>query len=240
LGVIGSFPVYFSSIFSPVMHTTFIPSAQRLADDQPRFQIPAMPDHPEWATAVAAEASGGIAADIRIFLDAQLGVGDVLVDLDPGFGVVALSGTSAPGGMPTVFVAGLDPERLQLLQDAAVEVGGWLDELPDDQLANLAVDVESRLEAEGRVFVHASAAQLPQAIEWLAPLFTDGRVLAVCVSDAVTSPEWSQASAALASLQFVPCGIAEADGDVVVVAQPGAPRTDVIALPAELVSTSAT
>lgn len=220
------------------MSTTFIPSAQRIGNDQPRFQIPAMPSDPTWAAAAAEEAAGGIAADHRIFLDAQLGAGDVLVDLDPGFGVVALSGTSAPGGMPTVLVAGLEAERMQALQDAAVEVGGWLDELPDDRLVDLADEVTSRLEDEGRVFVHVASARVPQLLTSLAPLITEGRVLAVCVSDATTSAAWTQAAAALDAVKFVPCGIAEARGEVIIAMQAGTPRTDVIALPAELVTGS--
>ena len=60
------------------MTTSRIPSAQVNADGQPRFHLPAPTATDGWADAVAEEADGGVAADIRIFLDAQLGEGDVL------------------------------------------------------------------------------------------------------------------------------------------------------------------
>ncbi len=75
---------------------TSIPSAQRTDDDAPRFHIPAFPDDAEWLGAAAAEEAGGVHAEVRIFLDAQLEAGDVLIDAAPGFGFVALSATTAP------------------------------------------------------------------------------------------------------------------------------------------------
>ena len=66
---------------------TSIPSVQLIADGIPRFQIPACPDDPTWEAAAALEASGGVSAEIRAFLDAQLETGDVLLDLAPGANV---------------------------------------------------------------------------------------------------------------------------------------------------------
>ena len=83
-----------------------IPSVQHVLEGVPRFHVPGQADEPGWAEAATAEAEGGVSAEIRAFLDSQLETGDVLLDLSPGFGFVALSATTAPGGMPTVFVAG--------------------------------------------------------------------------------------------------------------------------------------
>jgi len=211
-----------------------IPSAQVIGDDQPRFRIPAVTDDPAWAGAAAEEAAGGVAAEVRVFLDAQLAGGDVVLDAAPGFGFVALSATTAPGGMPSVFVCGLSPERLQPLQDAAIEVGGWLDELPAADLAQAAVHIEGRLEDEGRVFVHVDAARTAGLLPVLAPLLAAERVLAICVSDAAVSPSWPAAAAALEDAGFAPCHLVEKDGEPVVLPLSGAPDSPVIALPAAM------
>ena len=212
-----------------------IPSAQIVGNDQPRFHIPAVPADPAWPAAAADEAAGGVAADIRIFLDAQLAGGDVVLDAAPGFGFVALSATTAPGGMPSVFVSGLSADRLQALQDAAIEVGGWLDELPESELAQAASHVEARLEEDGRVFVHVTAARVTDLLIALAPLIAAQRVLAVCIDDAAHSPAWPDAAAALDAAGFAPCHLVEGDGEPVIVPMTGAPTAPVIALPAGVV-----
>ena len=79
-----------TSFATPQSPPTTIPSAQLLADGVPRFQIPACPDDPNWEAAADVEANGGVSAEIRAFLDAQLETGDVLLDLAPGFGFVTL------------------------------------------------------------------------------------------------------------------------------------------------------
>lgn len=218
-----------------VMSSSFIPSAQVIADGQPRFQIPAMPEHPAWAGAAMEEEAGGVSAEVRAFLDAQLGGGDVVIDLAPGFGFVALGATTAPGGMPTVFVSGLEEDRLQALQDVAVDVGGWLDELPVAEQSQLASLAEARLEPEGRVFVHVDAKDVTQVSAWLQPLLDTQRVLAICIGDAANSTEWAAAAATLAEMQFTPCGVVEQDGELIIVPITDAPDAAVIALPTSLV-----
>ncbi len=214
---------------------TSIPSAQVTPDGAPRFQIPAVPADPNWAHAVAAEADGGVDADIRVFLDAQLETGDVLLDLAPGFGFVALGATTAPGGLPTVFVSGLTDERMAELQDAAVDVGGWLERLDVGDTDTLADLVDSRLDTDGRVFVHANALMVGPACAQLQPLIDRSRVLALCIGDATTAHDWPKVNAELRAAGFAACTLVDVDGEPTVVPVVGAPTSAVIALPRVLV-----
>lgn len=214
---------------------TSIPSAQRTEDDRPRFHIPAFPDDPAWSAAAAEEEAGGVASEARVFLDAQLEAGDLLIDAAPGFGFVALSATTAPGGLPTVFVAGLSAERMQALQDSALELGGWLDALPSAFAPGMASSIADRLDPQGRVFVHLTSAQLPAICEWLKPLLDTDRVLALCVSDAGTSDAWPKAHTALAAIGFSPCALVQRDGEAVLLPCDAGPAAVVIALPRMLV-----
>ena len=210
-----------------------IPSIQTIAQGVPRFHVPAS-DDPSWALAVEVESNGGVEAEVRTFLDAQLETGDVLLDLNPGFGFVALSATTAPSGMPTVFIAGLPAERLQQLQDAAADAGGWLDTLSDEDLVTLAATIDARLEPNGRVFVHTIAANVPWVCETLRGFIDSGRLLAICVSDAFEATEWPAASASLVSAGMTPCTMAEQDGEAMLLPLHGAPHAPVIALPASV------
>ncbi|MBL0173447.1 MAG: glycosyltransferase family 4 protein [Gemmatimonadaceae bacterium] len=208
-----------------------IPSVQVVVDGVPRFHVPGNADEPGWAEAATAEAEGGVEAEIRAFLDAQLETGDVLLDLSPGFGFVALSATTAPGGMPTVFVAGLPAERLQRLQDVAADAGGWLETVDVTDATALIAALDSRLEPEGRVFVHVSTANVPWICRTLQPLIETGRVLAICVSDASDSPDWTAAADALADNGMTPCQVVEHEGAAIIVPVVGSPSAPVIALP---------
>ena len=212
-----------------------IASAQVTADGAPRFQLPAAPDHPAWPEAAALEADGGVDADIRVFFDAQLETGDVVLDLAPGFGFVALGATTAPGGLPTVFVAGLSEDRMQALQDAAVDVGGWLERLDIGDGDTLAEVVDSRLDTDGRVFVHASALMVAPACAQLKPLIDASRVLAICIGDAASSENWSAISADLRAAGFEACTLVDVNGEPTVVPVQAAPASAVIALPRALV-----
>ncbi len=210
-----------------------IPSIQTIAQGVPRFHIPAS-DDPTWAVAAELEADGGVEAEVRTFLDAQLETGDVVLDLNPGFGFVALSATTAPGGMPTVFVAGLSPDRIQQLQDAAADAGGWLDALTDEDLVAIAAAIDARLEPTGRVFVHTIAANVPWVCETLRGFIDSGRLLAICVSDAFEANEWPAASASLVSAGMTPCTMVEKDGEAMLLPLRGTPTVPVIALPASV------
>ena len=226
-------PMTTSFATAPSVPTT-IPSAQLIGDGVPRFQIPACPEDPTWETAAELEASGGVSAEIRAFLDAQLETGDVLLDLAPGFGFVALSATTAPGGLPTVFVGGLSESRLQTLQDAAVDVGGWLESVDADGSIDLVELLDTRLDTDGRVFVHVSAVDVADIISRLRPLIEQKRVLAICVPDAHVTDDWTRAHCALNDAGMTPCMLVEQDGEPVMVRVSGTPFSPVIALPSAL------
>lgn len=213
-----------------------ISSVQCLAEGVPRFHVPVVADDPNWALAATIEAAGGVEAEVRAFLDAQLETGDVVVDLSPGFGFVALSATTAPSGMPAVLVAGLSADRSHQLQDAAADAGGWIDPLSDDELAQLTATIDARLDAGGKVFVHTVSANVPWVCEALRPLIEDGRLLAICISDAFDASEWPMASEALAAVGMTPCEMVEHQGEAVVLPIQGAPTSPVIALPSSLAS----
>jgi len=215
--------------------TSRIPSAQVNAEGQPRFHMPAPTATDGWAEAVAEEADGGVAADIRIFLDAQLGDGDVFVDVDPGFGFVALGAATAPGGLPTVLVRTADHARLAQWQAAADDVAAVIEAAPGDWAA-LSKLVDSRLDGQGRLFVHVNAAETASALAAFREHVESGRLVALCVGDAHRSPHWAAASQALGKSGYVACGIVEQQGQAVLTPQGDKPTAPVIALPSELVN----
>lgn len=217
------------------MTASRIPSAQVNADGQPRFHLPAPAATAGWAEAVAEEADGGVAADIRIFLDAQLGDGDVLVDLDPGFGFVALGAATAPGGLPTVLVRTADADRLKQWQAAADDVAAVIDAAPADRGALVQL-VTSRLDAQGRLFVHLGAADTASTLTAFREQAESGQLVALCIGNAHRSPSWTNARQALAKAGYVACGIVEKGGQAVLTPVSDQPTAPVIALPSELVN----
>jgi hypothetical protein len=214
-----------------------IPSVQTMADGQPRFHLPVHGQSSlDLVTAARdAEANGGVQPEIRAFLDAQLETGDVVVDMAPGFGFVALTACTAPGGRPTVLVAGLEGERLWALQDAAVHAGAWVDEVAITPASDLAGAIGGHLGADGRTFVHLDAAQVAPVCERLRPLLISGQLMALCISDAATSASWPDAVRALEAIAFQSYAIVEVAGDPVMVTVTGLPDAAVIALPRAVV-----
>lgn len=214
--------------------STFIDSAQLQPNGQPRFRIPAHPEHPAWDAAAAEEAAGGVEADVRIFLDAQCGEGDVVVDLDPGFGFVALTAATATSGMPQVLVYGLSASDGQRVQDAAADAGAWLDTFAAAELGAVASEASARLGDEGRLFVHCRTAHVPGVCTALLPQREADRLLAICVSDAHTAGDWSAAARALGDIGLAPAYLAEQQGQVVLLPEKGTPTGPIIAIPADL------
>ncbi len=132
----------------------------------------------------AAENAGGVAAELRIFLDAQLEAGDALVDVAPGFGFVALSAATAPGGTPSVYVLEQPEGSTKPLQSSARAVGSWVNPFDLEALRDgtLTDDLVARVPNDGRIFVHANLAMLPVVLKGIAPLVLLGRVVACCLS----------------------------------------------------------
>lgn len=159
-------------------------SAQRRADGAPRFHVRAQPAHRHWSTIERRELDGGVDAELRIFLDAQLEAGDLLVDSAPGFGFVALSAVTAPSGLPSVFVLQRDSATVEAMQHSAREVNGWIEPFTAEELANGALTsaIVERLPVDARIFVHADLSTLANVLEALTPLVVVGRVAACCLS----------------------------------------------------------
>lgn len=216
--------------FRGPVSVTSVPSAQVSADGRPRFHLAAPDDRTGWDNAVAAEAAGGVLAEIRIFLDAQLEQGDVFVDFAPGFGFVALGAVTAPGGMPAVLISGLTASRFAQLEGCALDVGASIESAPSEASALEAL-VESRLGEQGRLFVHATGAQLSQVIESCRRFAGDGRLVAICLGDAHEDAAWPATSDALAAIGFEGAVIVEQKGQAILVPLDGAPTAPVIALP---------
>ena len=159
-------------------------SAQLAEDGTPRFFVQAQPGHPEWDAVVEAELSGGVAAELRTFLDAQLEAGDLLIDVAPGFGFVSLSAATAPGGTPSVFTLVADDRSSQALFASARAAGVWVETfLVGDMVTSvLATHVANRLEAGGRAFVHSDAQGLAGVLTALTPILLAGQVVACCLT----------------------------------------------------------
>lgn len=192
-------------------------SAQRHPDGTARFLIPAQRDHHGWARAVAAEHDGGVSAALRIFLDAQLEAGDVLVDAATGFGFIALSGATAPGGMPSVFALETTAGALDAIDVAAREAGGFIDVFTaaDLQHGVLATTIAERLPERGRIFLHTDTSSLSQALQGLSAFIVLGRLVAVCVSETDSSDADSRHAAErqLSELRFALHVVRERDGE---------------------------
>jgi hypothetical protein len=214
-----------------------IPSVQTAASGRPRFHLPVHGQFPADLVTAArdAEANGGVQPEIRTFLDAQLETGDVVLDMAPGLGFVALTACTAPGGCPAVLVAGLDAEPLRLLQDASVDLGAWIDGIPVTPATDLAAVIGGHLAAEGRAFVHLEAAQIASVCKSLRPLVVSGQLMALCISDAATSASWPDAVRTLDAMAFQSYAIVEVAGDPVMIAVTGLPDAAVIALPRAVV-----
>jgi 2-polyprenyl-3-methyl-5-hydroxy-6-metoxy-1,4-benzoquinol methylase len=210
-----------------------MPSAQTDEAGRPRFYIPADATNPEWARAVDLEANGGVASDVRIFLDLQLNQGDVVLDLSPGFGFVSLSAATAPCGAVSVLVHGIGLERYRELR-TGLPAEARLDLLAAADAETLDRYVDRYLSTNGRAFVHLDATTAQAALPSLRGIAAGQRLAAVCISDAHLGCNWSELEAQLRTLDLTVLGLAESDGEVCLVYQQGTPSSPVIAIPRSL------
>jgi glycosyltransferase involved in cell wall biosynthesis len=135
--------------------------------------------------------------------------------------------------VPAVLVAGVASDRLQGWQDAAAEVGGWLDGVGLEDPAQLRDAVDARLEAEGQLVVRTTVSGLPWLLPCLEPMAASGRLLAVALSDGAAAASWSEVAAQLAQLGLAPCVVRERQGEAVVVRLHTAPATELVIAIAE-------
>lgn len=171
--------------------------------------------------------------EIRIFCEQQLAKGDVLVDLDPGDGALALATVARTDGPIAVLAGGLAPDALVALQDRAVERNLWIDGIPAEPKARLAALVQYKRAATGRVVAVVRATDVIDVLDRLAAITAAGQLLAVCVRDAAeaaTAGFWLPAYAALQRAGFAPFEVLDHAGEPELFALAGAPGGAVIAL----------
>jgi hypothetical protein len=209
-------------------------STQRLDDGTARFCVPADPGDPAWSSALQLESDGGVQAAARVFLDMQLVSGDLLLDLAPGFGFVALSAATAPNGAAAVFIAELDNIRLTLLQDAARDAGSSLKGLPSTNWEDIAGVLTRHLDADGRLFVHVASEQIADACRGVAALPQAAQFLALCVSDPGDPDEWPAIAESLADAGLQVCELVANDDEPILVPILAAPAGAFFALPDSL------
>ena len=211
-------------------------SAQRHEDGTARFCVPAALDDPAWAHAVDQESDHGVQSEIRVFLDEQLEAGDLVLDLAPGFGFVALSAATAPNGAATVLVAEPDAARLALLADAATAAGVQLGGLSSTRWDSLSVVIANQLPAQGRLFVHLATHHVVEACRSVAALPQPSPLLALCVSPSDAPTEWAPMAHALAEAGLRACGLVANDEGPMLVPLAEAPLGAFFALPDALFS----
>lgn len=194
-----------------------VESAQRHTDGSPRFRIVAAEDSATWHDAVDTENTEGVSSDIRIFLDAQLEAGDMLIDAAPGFGFVSLGAVTAPNGMPSVFALNTDDNSFAAMADAARDAGGWVEPFTMQDLTDcqLSETVSDRLPMDGRAFLHCDVHRLPLMLQQLAPLVVLGKLVAcgISVPDDTEHSQFDTAQQALVMAGFALHELRDVDGE---------------------------
>ena len=205
-----------------------IPSVQARHDGEPRFRVFA----PETATsAVSEETDGGIEPSIRLFMDAQLEPGDVVLDLTPRQGFVAL-GCASHGAKPRVYCAVAAGRARDDLARSARTSGVTLHFVADRAaLSDAAQALQDVLLLGARVFVHSG---VHDVLAWgpsLREAAEAGRVIAWCVggADAVDNQTLTTAHDLLRDIGFAPMVLGERDGEFVLLDAP-ADATELIAV----------
>lgn len=211
-----------------------VPSAQAGARGAPRFAI-AVADAVSRARLTASEADGGIEAASRIFLDAQLESGDLVIDLAPGAGFVALSAATAPGGAPQVITYGGEVETRDAWRQAARATGRALLAAPTARRAVLASDLARHGREDGRVFAHIAPNDVDTLLDACGAAGLSAHLVAVCVTPTHDVAGIALAAARLQAAGFLLHDLVDQGGEIVL-QRAVAPFDDgVIAIPAALV-----
>lgn len=213
-----------------------VPSAQCLDDGAPRFRTPRSGDPRAWHSAMATETHGGVQAEIRCFLDAQLDTGDVLLDVGSTFAFVALSAATVPQATTTVLFMHEDAAFRLEVQQAALEAGRWVDVVNADDWGAVRDLLSQRLDAAGRLFVHTSADRLDRTCAELSPLLAAERVLALCVGGANDHEDRASIVRRLDATGYVACQLVLQGEEPILVRTDAWESGDVVALPEALVA----
>jgi glycosyltransferase involved in cell wall biosynthesis len=210
-----------------------IPSTEVGEDGQPKFYV--FPNGQEnfhfWADQ---EANGGVDPEFRLFLGAQLQSGDVLIDLAPGVGFLAL----------TALTSGIDAIRVVTVSEtlagaSALEsngrlAGGTIDALTWEHVeASGGLDGLSRsIRSESHVFIRSGPDALDRNVALLWSLFKQERVAALLIDPAVSGTSELVGHGVCRALAFVPHALAERDGELLLLPlKPGGPSQPMIAVP---------
>lgn len=191
-----------------------ITSAQLRADGSPRFEVTPWGERFAWSVLRAAEESAGVASSIRVFLDAQLESGDLVVDISPAAGFVSLSAATADAE-PHVISLVSDADHEQAVRDAAEHAGVFIECVVQDamQREDIIGLVADRLLDGQRVFVHADAEATSHWLNAFSVLADTGRLIAWCVSGGSSPDGLRLAHASLVAHGFSPQLLAEVGGD---------------------------
>ena len=213
-----------------------IPSAQLTPSGAVRFHlVPLLPSN-TFEELEARELDGGVDAEFRVFLDAQLENTDRFVDLAPGAGFVLFS-AATHDARPQVSVGVDDPmcraaiQRNALANDVVVDVRRVRDTID----AMTSGRVWKTEDADGRLFVHVSATDIrSSAVDAGALVAARGLTAVLVDADADGSAQqWTELCTMLERVELEPHVLADSPTGPVVVrvcatTAPGA----IIAIPA--------
>lgn len=191
-----------------------VPSVQLDATDQPRFHV-YIPEQASPAGAIA-EAEGGVEPLIRLFLDAQLDTEDIVVDVSPGDGFVALSAATSSAA-PRVICVTSDSTahtHLSLAARAASVVLECVNDASTDT-DHTRRDLPADVQNGGRLFLHSTAHDVSTWANRFAPMIAEGRVVAWCVGGSTNAESAMAAQAQLRTCGFAPMTLMERDGEFV-------------------------
>ena len=212
-----------------------IPSTQRNSTEQPRFVLRVGADAEALQWYSDAERDGGIEAETRIFLDAQLESCDLMVDLCPDAGFVMMSAATAPGGAPTVLGYGGDSQTRENWRQSAVDAGREIMTADSGRRTLLATDIGRHLNPQGRLFVHATASDVGLILDSCNTAGAIDQLVAICLAPTDDAAGSIAAAGILHHAGFALTQLAERAGEVVM--QPAAPPflTGLIAVQASLI-----
>ncbi len=179
-----------------------------------RFKIPTWGDRFDWTALAVLESGAGVEASLRLFLEEQLESGDVVLDLSPGAGFVALSAATS-AAQPHVMALTDDAAHDDALRDASDAADVFIECIvrEDLQPAELVGLVRDRLLDGQRLFIHACPSDANTWLEGLSDLADAGVIVAWCVGGEASEAERMLARALLVAHGFVPHVLAELDGE---------------------------
>lgn len=214
----------------PLDVASSIPSAQTNSNGQPRFLLPLSS-----AAAAREEAHGGVEAETRIFLDAQLESGDLMIDLCPDAGFVVLSAATAPDGTATVIAYGGDPKAREHWRQAADDMGRTVIAVDANRRTSLASDIAVHLNPSARLFFHAGSGDVSDILDACITAGALAQVVAICLTPCEDIALTVSAARMLHAVDFTVTQLVEGK-DGVVMQRATTPYTKgIIAIPSELI-----